>query len=124
MSKKILIVEDNLQDQKMIEDILIEAGYEEIQFAFSGEEGVEKTFSEKPDVVVLDTLLPGIDGFETCKRIKEGHGTVIPKVIILTGFHQSVDVLRTKKVNADKFAIKTPDCLELLRALKELLPNE
>jgi len=120
MGKKILIIEDNEQDRKIVKRFLNRAGYEDIVIAVSGEEGLKKLESEKPELVITDTLLPGIDGFEVCRRIKEGLGAAGPKVIIMTGSIDAVDAVKAKKFGADDYCAKTSDFAALIEAVKAL----
>lgn len=119
--KKILIIEDNEQDRKIMKRFLNEAGFEEILFAESGEEGLNKAKSEKPDLVILDTLLPGMDGFQTCRQIREAHGPTTPKIIVTTGSVDAVDAVKARKAGADDYCAKTSDYLPLIEAVKKLV---
>lgn len=121
MGKKILLVEDNDQDRKIMKRFLSKEGYEEISMAESGEEGVEKAESEKPDLVISDTNLPGINGFEVCQRIREAQGATTPKIIIMTGAIDAVDAVKARKMGADDYCVKTSDCSSLLEAVKNLI---
>ena len=71
MGKKILIVEDDRFLRELINRKLLEEGFDVAQ-AIDGESGVKKIKEEKPDLVLLDLILPGIDGFEVLSRIKNG----------------------------------------------------
>jgi two-component system cell cycle response regulator DivK len=83
--KQILVVEDNEANMYLIRFILSRAGYEVLE-AWSGEEGVERAVKEKPDLILMDVLLPGIDGLEATKRIRATEiGGVIP-IIALTSY--------------------------------------
>jgi len=121
MKKKILVIEDNEQDRIIIKRFLNKAGYEEISMAETGEEGLKKADSEKPDLVISDTLLPGIDGFEVCKRIREAQGATTPKIIIMTGTIDAVDAVKARKSGADDYCAKTSDFSALLEAVKKLV---
>lgn len=121
MAKKILIIDDNKQDRMIMKVFLVKAGYEEVSTAESGEEGLEKAISEKPDLVVTDTMLPGIDGFEVCRRVKESQIPSEPRVIILTGTIDAVDAVKARKMGADDYCVKTADGAHLVAAVKNLL---
>jgi DNA-binding response OmpR family regulator len=122
MEKKLLIIDDNAQDQKVFKRYMMQAGYQNVLFADTGEKGVDMVKTEKPDLVILDTELPGIDGFETCRRIKEisGQGT---SVIVLTGQIDAVDAGKARQNGADDYCVKTADCLPLLEAIKKVLKS-
>ena len=95
MSKKILIVDDEKNIVDILNHNLKREGYETVQ-AYDGEEAVEKTKSEKPDLVLLDVMLPKMDGFSVCKTIRQTSNIpiimvtakedIVDKVIILTVF--------------------------------------
>jgi DNA-binding response OmpR family regulator len=121
MGKKILVIDDNRQDRMIMKVFLARAGYEEVSMAESGEEGLEKAISEKPDLVITDTILPGIDGFEVCRRVKESQIPSTPKVIILTGTIDAVDAVKARKMGADDYCVKTADGASLVGAVKNLL---
>ena len=71
MNKRILIIDDDHVDQKMMKKSLEKAGFDIIFTADSGEKGLEVARREKPDLVIVDPLLPGMDGHETCRQIKQ-----------------------------------------------------
>lgn len=121
MGRKILIIEDNEDDQLIIKRYLNKAGFQEILFAYNGKEGIKKAKAEKPDLIVLDTVLPDIDGFLVCKQIKKIKD-LQTKIIINTGNIDAVDAGRARKAGADDYTVKTSDCLPLLEAIKKLLP--
>ena len=121
MKKKILVVDDNRGDQVLIKETLLGAGVEcEIIAADTGEEGIEKVKTENPDIVVLDTRLPKMDGFETCKKIKEIEQGKI-KVIVMTGVIDAVDAVKAREANADDYSVKTSDCKSLIDVIKRFI---
>ena len=71
MSPKVLVVEDNALNLKLVRDVLEHAGYD-VTAADTGERGVASAASEPPDLVLLDLQLPGIDGHETLRRLRDG----------------------------------------------------
>ncbi|MCG2721471.1 MAG: response regulator [Thermodesulfovibrionales bacterium] len=85
MAKRILIVEDNENNMYLISFILKKGGYEIIQ-AWNGEEGVELAKKERPDLIVMDIMLPGIDGYEATKRIRETDDAKEIPVVALTSY--------------------------------------
>lgn len=120
MSKKILIVDDNNTDMLIIKRYLSRAGYTEIVSAENVAEGIRKAEAEKPDLIILDTLLPDGNGFEICQAIREKHNQANPKIIIITGSVDAVDAVRARKAGADDYCAKTFDCAPLLEALKRI----
>lgn len=121
MGKKILIIDDTDSDRKIVKRFLNKAGYEDIVTAETGEQGVAAAVSEKPDLVITDTMMPGIDGFETCRRIREDHGRETPKIIVTTGAIDAVDAIKARKAGADDYCVKTSDAAQLIAAVKGLI---
>jgi len=121
MGTKILVIDDNNQDRMIIKRFLNKAGYEQIFMAESGEEGLKKAISEKPDLVIADTMLPGMDGFEVCRRIKGSLAAAAPKIIVMTGTIDAVDAVKARKMGADDYCVKTADGVSLVKAVKSLL---
>ncbi len=107
MSKNILIIEDDRFLRELIARKLGNEGYN-ISEAIDGEEGIKKIQEEKPDLVLLDLILPGIDGFEVLSRMKEITDESVSKipVIILSNLGQREDVERGLKLGAVDFLIK------------------
>lgn len=82
---------------------------------------MKKAETEKPNLVIIDTLLPDIDGFEVCRRIKAAKGKPSPAVIVITGFIDAVDAVKAKKMGADDYCVKTSDFSQLVGAAKKLV---
>lgn len=120
MLAKILIIEDNEQDQKIITRYLQKAGVLSVQVASTGEVGVALAREMKPDLILVDTLLPGIDGFETCRQLKAELKNNVA-VVMMTGRVSAVDVGRAKEMGADEYCVKTADSGELIAAIKNVL---
>jgi DNA-binding response OmpR family regulator len=121
MGKKILIVDDNEVDLIIIKRHLSHAGYNEIVSAGNADEGIKKAEEERPDLIILDTLLPGSNGFEICQTIREKYNQTNPKIIIITGSVDAVDAVKARKAGADDYCAKTSDCAPLLEAVKKLI---
>ena len=120
MERKILIIDDNPQDRKIMTRFLNRAGFTRIATAENGAEGVKKVGEEKPDLVILDTMLPDMLGFEVCSRIREKHGPDAPKIIMTTGAVDAVDALKARQAGANDYCVKTSDCSPLLSAVENL----
>ena len=121
MSKKILIIDDTVTDRKIVVRYLNKAGYIDVITASTGEEGVELAAKEKPDLVITDTNMPGIDGFEACRRIREGGTKEAPKIIVTTGAIDAVDAIKARKCGADDYCVKTSTSDQLLASVKNLI---
>ncbi len=118
---KILVVEDDKFLREMISRKLDKEGYEVIE-AVDGEKGEEKAKSEHPNMVLLDLILPGIDGFEVLERIKKDPSVADIPVIILSNLGQKSEVERGLKLGAIDFLIKahfTP--AEIVKKIKEII---
>ena len=121
MPKKILIVEDDKFLRELISQKLTKEGYT-IFSAIDGEEGVKKIKEEKPDLVLLDLILPGIDGFEVLTQMREMPLTASVPVIILSNLGQKEDVERGLKLGAADYLIKahfTPG--EIIEKIKNVI---
>lgn len=117
---RILIIDDSEDDRLISKKFLAEAGYQEFMFSETGEDGVEKAKSETPDLVITDTMLPGIDGFEVCRRIREALGDKV-RIIMMTGSMDAVDAVRARRMGTDDYVVKSRDPALLLEAVKRLM---
>ena len=121
MPKTILIIEDDKFLRELIAKKLIKEGYE-ISEAVDGEEGMKKVKEEKPDLVLLDLILPGIDGFEVLSRMREESALASIPVIILSNLGQREDVEKGLRMGAVDYLIKahfTPG--EIIEKIKNAL---
>ncbi len=121
MSKKILVVEDDKFLRELIMRGLKKEGFKTV-YAIDGEEGVIKIEEEKPDLILLDLILPGIDGFEVLEQIKKNPNLVSIPVIILSNLGQKDDLDRGIRLGAIDFLIKahfTPG--EIIAKIKTVL---
>ena len=119
--RKILIIDDNEQDRKIMQSFLSKAGFEEILTAENGEEGLKKVKSERLDLVIIDTMLPDTDGFQVCRRIREIYDATALKIIIMTGSIDAVDAVEARKAGADDYCVKTSDFSSMLEAVEKLI---
>lgn len=118
--KKILLVEDSATIQKALKAVLERKGYA-VDVVSNGEEALETVEQSKPDVVILDTVLPGIDGYEVCRRMKSQMGAAAPKIIIVTGNIEAVDASKARAAGADEYTAKTSDFALLLNTVSDLV---
>lgn len=121
MSKKILIVEDDKFLRELMTRKLLSLQYEVVS-ASDGEEGLEKIKTELPDVVLLDLILPGINGFEVLELAKKDSATAKIPIIILSNLGQSEDIKKGLELGAQDFLVKahfTPQ--EIVDKLKLIL---
>ena len=103
--KKILIVEDDKFLRELIARKVIDEGFN-VSEAIDGEEGIKKIKEEKPDMVLLDLILPGIDGFEVLTRMKEDPTLSSIPVIIFSNLGQKEDIEKGLKLGAIDYLIK------------------
>jgi twitching motility two-component system response regulator PilH len=120
MAKKLLIVDDSPTELKLIIDVFNGPEYK-IVTAEDGEEGVAKAMSEKPDLVILDVVMPKMNGFQACRTIKSTPELQDIPVILLTSKNQKADEFWGKKQGADVYLTKPFDSAELLKAVTDHL---
>ena len=104
--EKILIIEDETSLQKAMVDMLKISGYNAIG-ALDGERGLELARSEKPDLILLDIILPKMNGFDVLKTLKADEGTKSIPVIVLTNLEGSMDVEQALTLGAMTYMVKT-----------------
>jgi DNA-binding response OmpR family regulator len=121
MEKIILVVEDDKFLRELMTQKLIKEGFK-ISEAVDGEEGLKKIKEEKPGLVLLDLILPGIDGFDVLAKMKEDPEISQTPVIILSNLGQREDVERGLKLGATDYLIKahfTPG--EIIEKIKNII---
>jgi len=119
--KKILFIEDEQSLQKTFEDVFKKEGYEIIS-ALNGEVGLRLIKSEKPDLVLLDLILPKIHGLEVLEKIKKDPETKNIPVIILTNIEGAKDVERALELGATTYLVKTSYALkDIVNKIKKTL---
>jgi len=119
MPKRILIVEDDPGVLRFFSFSLESEGYEVIN-AMNGLEGLKKAQAELPDLLVLDVMLPGLDGFEVCHRLRGDAATSQIPVLMVSAKGQEVDREMALKVGANRFLTKPVGFEDLIGAVKEL----
>jgi DNA-binding response OmpR family regulator len=117
---KILIVDDNLSVLRMLEHTLSKEGYE-VLIAKNGLEGLKMAAEEAPDLTILDVMLPGMDGFEVCHRLRGEAKTVNIPVLMLSAKGQTIDRETGLKVGADEYLTKPVERLQLLDNIQKLI---
>lgn len=118
--KKILIVEDSELMLRMITDILEARDYGVVS-AVNGFEGIRKVAQEKPDLVILDVVMPGMDGFEVCKILRDDESNNLMPIIILTSQDNEEDKLKGLELGADDYITKPFNPRELLSRVNNTL---
>ncbi len=121
MDKTILVIEDDKFLRELMSQKLVGDGYK-VSAAVDGEEGIKKIKEEKPFLVLLDLILPGIDGFEVLSRAKIDPETAKIPIIMLSNLGQREDIERGLKLGATDYLIKahfTPG--EIIEKIKKIL---
>ncbi len=117
---KILIVEDNQENIDLLVYFLRPQGYKLIAVN-DGVEALKKVEEEAPDLILLDIMLPKMDGFQVCERLKKNRSTISIPLIMRTALKQLKDKIRSLEVGADDFITKPFENIELLARVKSLL---
>ena len=117
---KILIVEDNPKNRDMLSRRLIKRGYE-IVMAEDGQQGIDMTTSESPDLILLDMSLPVVDGWGVAKHLKGDDTTKDIPIIALTAHAMSGDREKTLEAGCDEYETKPIRLTELLEKMETLL---
>jgi two-component system cell cycle response regulator len=119
MTARVLVVDDILANVKLLQARL-SAEYFEVLTAYSGSEALELLEAERMDVILLDVMMPGMDGFEVCRRIKSNPRTTHLPVIMVTALDQPADKIQGLKAGADDFLPKPVDDIALITRVKNL----
>ncbi|MBN1594434.1 response regulator [candidate division FCPU426 bacterium] len=115
---KILIVEDEPEIMELIELTLASDEYELLQ-AIDGEQGLTLGTTTNPDLILLDIMLPKIDGYEICRRLKGDKKTSGIPVVMLTAFGQKREIEEGFKVKADDYIVKPFEPAKLRQRIKK-----
>lgn len=117
-----LVVDDSLTDMEVVSRCLQQGGFNVIK-ASSGEEALAKISAHKPDIIVLDVVLPGRSGFELCRDFKAEAGTSNIPIVMCSTKDGEMDKFWGKKQGADAYLAKPIDQEELVRTVKQLVKN-
>ena len=122
MAKVILIVEDDPKSLKLTRDILQASGYTTIE-AIDGEQGVESAKAKKPDLILMDIMMPVMDGYNACHAIKTDEATRKIPVVMLTSLDYELNKALGRDVGADEYITKPFTPQELLDVISQFLPT-
>ncbi len=120
MSKTILIVDDEPNIVVPLQFLMEKNGYQTL-VAQSGEEALEAVSKYSPDIVLLDIMLPGIDGFEVCEIVKLNPEWKHIKIIFLTAKGRDVDIAKGMVLGADEYIAKPFSNKQIVESVKKLL---
>jgi DNA-binding response OmpR family regulator len=119
---RVLIADDNPQGVELLEAYLADTGYE-VRTAGDGEEALRQVRDWRPDLVLLDIMMPKISGFEVCKRLKADAQTRGVAVLMITALDQPSDVDRAVEAGTDDFLTKPINQTDLLNRVRALLAS-
>src|ERR1700709_683218 len=122
MAKKILAVDDERHIVRLVQVNLERAGYEVVT-AFDGKDALEKVAAEQPDLVVLDVMMPYMDGFEVLQNLRKNPSTRELPVIMLTAKAQDADVFRGWQSGVDCYLTKPFNPMELISFVKRIFTS-
>ena len=122
MAKKILAVDDERSIVRLVQVNLQRAGYDVVT-AFDGKEALEKVEAEQPDLVVLDVMMPYMDGFEVLQTLRKNPSTRELPVIMLTAKAQDADVFRGWQNGVDCYLTKPFNPMELISFVKRIFKS-
>jgi two-component system cell cycle response regulator DivK len=120
MTKRILVVEDHEENRRIMRDLLTSAGFEMIE-AHTGEDGVRVAEAERPDLILMDIQLPGLDGYEATRRIKAKPALRAIPIIAVTSYALSGDEGKAREAGCDEYVAKPFSPRALLAKVWELL---
>lgn len=118
--KRILVIEDHEENRRLLRDLLTSFGYQLIE-AVTGEEGLTMAGTELPDLILMDIQLPGMDGYETTRRIKANPELRHIPVIAVTSYALSGDDVKALEAGCDAYVTKPFDPAELVGKIQEFL---
>ena len=116
----ILVVDDQIQNNELLEAYLVPEGYEIIK-ATSGEEALQKLADNQIDLILLDVMMPGMDGFEVTRRIRQDPKNKLMPIILVTALKETEDRIQGIKAGCDDYISKPFDKMELFARIQSLL---
>ena len=120
MGKRVLVVDDDRVIQQLLEVNLELEGYEVVATAADGKEALQKISELKPDLVILDIMMPKMDGLEVCRRLRADPDLAKIPVILLSARAQDMDIREGLEIGASAYLTKPFDPVELLEVVGRL----
>jgi len=121
---KILVADDDRDLSEVYRRNLLKLGYTDVLVANNGEEAIVKTLEHRPDLVILDVMMPILNGWEVCKQIKSNPSLDGTRVIMLTGIGPSLNELTSPIYGADAYLDKPVDFAWIEKEMKKLFPDD
>jgi len=121
MALRILLIEDDLDIQRMVQLSLRYQGGHTVSVASGGVEGLQKAAAENPDLILLDVMMPEMDGYETCKALKTQPGTRHIPVVFLSARAQQAEIQKGRELGAVGYLVKPFDPMTLSSQLEAIL---
>lgn len=121
MSRRILVVEDQEDNRRILRDLLTTAGYELIE-AEDGEGGLSAAAAHRPDLILMDIQLPGLDGYEATRRLKADPVLCAIPIIVVTSYALSGDDERARAAGCDAYVTKPFSPRKLLATVRRFVP--
>ncbi len=122
MSKKILIIEDDRSAARLAQYTLMQAGYD-VVLAYDGFEGLSKALNHAPDLIILDIMLPGIDGYEVCNRLRERAGSALLPVLMMSAKAREEDKEMGLRAGANDYLPKPVEPSVMLERVAALISD-
>lgn len=119
MGKLVLVVEDDPDQRRLLERMLVGSGWR-VATAPDGESGLEAARSHRPDAIVLDVMMPRLNGYQTCRQLKSDPAIAGIPVVMCTSKDQPADQYWATEVGADAFLAKPVDITRLMQMLERL----
>jgi len=121
MSKRILVIEDQEDNRRIVRDLLTSVGYQLVE-AVTGEEGVAMAEMHRPDLILMDIELPGLDGYEATRLIKANPALCQIPIIVVTSYALSGDDIKAQEAGCDAYMAKPFSPRALLAKVRTYLP--
>ncbi len=122
MKKRVLIADDEANIVASLEFLMEQAGFE-VRVAANGDEALELAASFRPDLVLLDIMLPKKSGYEVCQRLKSDPATRDMKVVMVSAKGRDVEVAKGVELGADAYVVKPFSTRELVAKVREMLAS-